>query len=101
MSEIKLDEFEQELLAAYEADEFKSELTLARKKMLMQAAENTLTQDKRMNIRISGRDWDAIQRRALEEGMPCQALIASILHKYVSGSFRDITAKKPPKAPLR
>lgn len=28
-----------------------------------------------------------IQARALEEGMPYQTLIASVLHKYVSGRF--------------
>lgn len=99
MSEIKLDEFEQELLAAYEADEFESELTPARRKMITQAAENTLKQDKRVNIRISSRDWDAIQRRALEEGIPSQSLVASILHKYVSGGLHDVTAKKSHRAP--
>jgi hypothetical protein len=28
-----------------------------------------------------------IQARALEEGLPYQTLIASILHKYVSGRY--------------
>ena len=94
MSEIKLDEFEQEILDFFEADEFKSELTPDRRKLIEQTAKNTLKQDKRINIRISLRDWDAIQRRALEEGIPCQDLVASILHKYVSGSFYDVTANK-------
>ena len=60
----------------------------------MQTAENTLRQDKRINIKISVRDWDVIQRRAMEEGIPSHALVASILHKYVSGSFYDVTANK-------
>ena len=34
----------------------------------------------------------AIQKRALEEGMPYQTLVASIIHKYVSGSLYDVTA---------
>ena len=32
------------------------------------------------------RGLDAEQRRAAEEGLPYQSLIASILHKYVSGT---------------
>ena len=97
MSEVNFDEFEQTLLDSYEVDEFKSVLTPERKMQIMQMAENTLRQDKRINIRISGRDWNAIQRRALEEGIPCQSLVASILHKYVSGSFYDVTANKSSK----
>jgi predicted DNA binding CopG/RHH family protein len=98
MSKIKFDEFEQELLDTYENDEFESILMPERKNQLMQMAHNTFRQDKRINIKISVRDWDAIQRRALEEGIPSQALVASIVHKYVSGSFYDITANKLSKA---
>ncbi|GJM41288.1 MAG: hypothetical protein DHS20C20_15700 [Ardenticatenaceae bacterium] len=57
-------------------------------------AAQTFKKDKRINIRISGRDLAAIQKRALEEGIPYQTLIASILHKYVSGSLYDVTANK-------
>ena len=39
----------------------------------------------RVNIRISKKDLEALQTRALEEGIPYQTLMASILHKYVSG----------------
>ena len=31
------------------------------------------------------KDLEAIQKRALEEGLPYQTLISSLLHKYVSG----------------
>jgi predicted DNA binding CopG/RHH family protein len=36
----------------------------------------------------------AIQKRALEEGMSYQMLVSSILHKYISGSLRDIMTDK-------
>ena len=39
---------------------------------------------KRVNIHISSNDLEAIQRRAIEEGIPYQALMSSVLHKYVS-----------------
>lgn len=32
--------------------------------------------------------------RASEEGIPYQTLVSSIIHKYVSGSLRDIAANK-------
>ncbi len=94
MREIQFDKEEQEILEAYESGEFQSDMTPARKEFIEQSAANTFKKDKRINIRISGRDLTAIQRRALEEGMPYQTLVASILHKYVSGSLYDVTANK-------
>lgn len=94
MSRKKLDHDEQALLAAFEADEFESDMTEARKAYLAQAAEEASRKDRRINIRISSRDLEALQRRALEEGLPYQSLVSSVLHKYVSGGFKDISADK-------
>ena len=41
--------------------------------------------DCRINLRVSKRDVEALKTKALEEGIPCQTLVTSILHKYVSG----------------
>jgi hypothetical protein len=38
-----------------------------------------------LNIRLSSKDLEAIQKRALAEGLPYQTLISSLLHKYASG----------------
>jgi len=89
MSEHKLDKQEKEILKAFEAGEFNSVLTPKRKKYLQAAAEETFKKDKRINIRISTRDLEAIQRRALEEGIPYQTLVSSILHKYISGGLHE------------
>ncbi len=94
MKKIQLDREEQEILEAFEAGEFESVMTDERKKAIEQVAAATFKKDKRINIRLSGRDLSAIQRRALEEGIPYQTLVASILHKYVSGSLYDVTANK-------
>ena len=51
-------------------------------------AKATFRKDRRLNIRISTKDLEAIQR-ALEEGLPYQTLIASLLHKYASGRLRE------------
>jgi predicted DNA binding CopG/RHH family protein len=84
--DFKLDAEEQELLNAFEAREIKSsspsKASLAKFKA---AASATFIKDKRINIRLSSPDLMDIQARALEEGLPYQTFIASILHKYVSG----------------
>ena len=94
MSKRKLNREDQELLNAFEADEFKSDLTEERRTQLSKLAEATIRKDKRINIRISSRDLEALQRRAIEEGLPYQSLVSSVLHKYVSGGLKDITANK-------
>ncbi len=86
----KLDKDEKALLDAYENDELKP---VRGKKTVMeqhqQYAQATLKKDKRLNIRISSRDLNLLQRRALSEGIPYQTLIASVLHKYVDGQLKE------------
>lgn len=94
MSRPKLSKEEKEILDDFESGAFKSVLTPRRKKALQAAAEETCKKDKRINIRISSRDLESLQRRALEEGIPYQTLVSSVLHKYVSGGFRDLMADK-------
>jgi len=59
------------------------------KKRYSTYASNTVKKDKRVNIRISERDLQSIQRKALEEGIPYQTLISSLLHKYINGRLVD------------
>lgn len=90
----KLNPEDQELIEAFEAGEFESDLKDGRQTQLAQLAEETIKKDKRINIRISSRDLEALQRRAIEEGLPYQSLVSSVLHKYVSGGLKDISANK-------
>jgi predicted DNA binding CopG/RHH family protein len=92
MSRKKLDQEEKKVLEDFESGKYKSVLTDKRKKQLADAAENTFKKDKRINIRLSSRDLEALQRRALREGVPYQTLVSSVLHKYVSGSLKETTA---------
>lgn len=94
MSNRKLNREEQELLESFEAGEFESDLNDERRAQLAKAAADTFKKEKRINIRISSRDLEALQRRAMEEGLPYQTLVSSVLHKYVSGGLKDITANK-------
>jgi predicted DNA binding CopG/RHH family protein len=89
---------EQEILASFERGEWKpvrnQKGEIAR---LRATAEATLLKNKRVNIRISSRDLEGLQARAAEEGVPYQTLMASVLHKFVSGrlveSQRRITSR--------
>ena len=82
----KLDRDESRLLASVEAGEWQRADTVDQDMADLQAAARaTVRKDKRVNIRISSRDLTHLQRAALEEGIPCQTFISSILHKYISG----------------
>ena len=58
---------------------------------LQETAANTMAKDQRMNIRIGKRDLEGIKAKALEEGMPYQTLVASIIHKYVNGKLKEVS----------
>ena len=81
---------EKELLNSIENDEWK---TVRNKKELMEklqlAAKNTMLKDQRMNIRIAKKDLEGLKTKALEEGIPYQTLVSSVLHKYVIGKLID------------
>ena len=51
-------------------------------------AKSTLQKNKRINIRLSEKDIIHIQRKAVEEGLPYQTLVSSILHKYANNITR-------------
>lgn len=87
---LDIDQYESEILEDFEKGKFKSvknkkdEMQLAK-----QAASNFMKRDNRINIRISGADLNMIRRLAIQEGLPYQTLLASIIHKYVSGRLVD------------
>lgn len=94
MKNVKLSKEERKLLKAIEAGEFESVLTKKRRAELVSAAKDTVRKDKRINIRISNRDLKAVQLKASKEGVPYQTLVSSVIHKYISGSLKDISANK-------
>ena len=83
-----LDKEESELLKSIERDEWKSISNLQEEiEISKKIARATIVKDQRMNIRISTKDLEALKIRAIEEGMPYQTLVSSILHKYLSGKL--------------
>ena len=87
---LKLDEEELLVLGDFERGEFESIKNFrVEKRSLEAAARSTLRKDKRINIRISSRDLEKLQKRAVMEGIPYQTLIASTLHKFVTGKLKE------------
>ena len=86
----KLSTEEKELLESVESDDWRTirDKDNASERYQLYARE-TFRKDRRVNIRLAGRDLEAIQKRAMIEGIPYQTLIASILHKYAAGRLVD------------
>ena len=93
----KIDPYETEVLSAFERGALISVATPAELAKFRSAARATAIKDRRVNIRLSSGDLHDIQVRAMQEGMPYQTLIASILHKYVSGRLSDREAMPAPQ----
>jgi predicted DNA binding CopG/RHH family protein len=83
-----LDEEERDLMESIEKDEWRSVKHIEKEKeKAIAAARNTLRKDKRINLRLTPKDYHQIQVKAIEEGIPYQTLISSIIHKYLNGSL--------------
>jgi len=86
----RIEKSERELLRSVESGEWRSVAEMGSElKRYRECARATFKKDRRINIRISSQDLDALQKRALREGIPYQTLISSILHKYVSGRMKE------------
>lgn len=90
---------EQEILASFERGEWKPVRNQKGEMARFRAtAEATLLKNKRVNIRISSRDLEGLQARAAEEGVPYQTLMASVLHKFVSGRLVETRRRITPRS---
>ena len=86
---VRLSSEEREIVKAFEGNELRSPRDKsATMKKHREYATATFRKDRRVNVRISSRDLDALRKRALAEGIPYQTLIASVLHRFVEGRLR-------------
>jgi len=83
---IVLDEYESEILDAFESDKLKP---VKAQSDYQAIARNTMRKNRKINIRISENDLSALQRRAAKDGLPYQTLIGSVLHKFASGFLKE------------
>lgn len=89
---MRLNKEEKEILNAYEKGGFSSIPNVKKEiEKYREYAKATLQKNKRINIRISERDLIHIQRKAVEEGLPYQTFVSSILHKFITGHLTEKT----------
>lgn len=89
---MKLDSEEKELVESVDGGDWKSAGGGKHERArYSRSAKATFRKDRRLNIRLSSKDLEAIQKRALAEGLPYQTLISSLLHKYATGRLREVS----------
>ena len=101
---MKLDAGEKELLESVDRGEWRSASRGKRERArYSRYAKATFRKDRRLNIRLSSKDLEAIQKRALAEGLPYQTLISSLLHKLrvraAQGGLGDAAISRREAAP--
>lgn len=88
MKDDYLDKDEKDIVESYEKGEWIS-VKAKKRKSYAEAAKNSLRKNKRINIRLTEKDYHDIQVKAMEEGVPYQTLISSIIHKYNKGELKS------------
>ena len=90
---MKLTKEEKDILESVERGEWRRIPDFDKEaKRYQEYARATLRKDKRVNIRMAERDIGRFQKKAIEEGLPYQTLISSVLHKYINGRLVEKTS---------
>ena len=77
---------EREILGHFERGTLRSVPEVEREiEFARQAARNTFNKTRRVNLRMTERDFNLAHAKAREEGIPYQTLLSSVIHKYLSG----------------
>ena len=85
-----MDPEELEILESFEAGELRPSTDAAREiEVAREAARNTFNKTRRVNLRVTERDYMLAHTRAREEGIPYQTLLSSVIHKYLSGRLTE------------
>lgn len=86
MANSRMNTEEREILEKFERGELRTASNVEIKfEKARQAARHTFSKTRRVNLRVTGRDFSLAHARAREEGIPYQTLLSSVIHKYLSG----------------
>lgn len=89
---MKYDKEEKTIIDAYEKGKMKlSSPSKEEINAIKATAKKTLVKDKRITIRLYDHDYQGIQKKALEMGIPYQTLISGIIHRYIEGELTSKT----------
>lgn len=85
---MKYDKEERAIVDSYKEGKLKlSTPTKKEIKAIKATARKTLVKNKRITIRLYDHDYQGIQKKAIEMGIPYQTLISGIIHRYVDGDL--------------
>jgi predicted DNA binding CopG/RHH family protein len=89
---MRYDKEEKTIIDAYE----KGEMALSKPskkeiEAIKATARKTLVKDRRITIRLYDHDYQGIQKKAIEMGIPYQTLISGIIHRYIEGDLKSKT----------
>ncbi len=88
---MKYDKEEKAIIDAYEKGKMKLSTPSSKEIAAIKAtASKTMVKDRRITIRLYDHDYQGIQKKAMEMGIPYQTLISGIIHRYIEG---DLTSK--------
>ena len=85
---LPLDEEEKKWMDEVENGNLKSIPNLSTEKSeIIESTKQSFSKGLRVNVRVSDFDLNKLKAKAIEEGMPYQTLIGSILHQYATGKL--------------
>ena len=86
----KLSTEELDMLDRFKRSELRSVPDAEREaELARQAARNTFDKTRRVNLRLTERDFNLARARAREVGIPYKTLLSSVIHKYLSGRLTE------------
>lgn len=87
---MKLDDNEKDLLSSIDNNEWKSVSNLSEQKSrLLQMAKRSSAKTKRITLRVTEHDYELAHVRAIQDGIPYQTLISSVIHRYLTGQLKE------------
>jgi predicted DNA binding CopG/RHH family protein len=89
---MKYDKEEKAIIDAYEKGNMKLSSPSKKEIQAIKAtAKRTLVKNRRITIRLYDHDYQGIQKKAMEMGVPYQTLISGIIHRYIEGELTSKT----------
>ncbi len=97
MKTYHLDHEERDVLRSYNEDEWTAVSNLEEElEHYRSQAIATIQRDQSISIRLAPQDFEAIQKQAQAAGISDQALIASIVHKFIVGHLVETNVSSLP-----
>ena len=88
-SDLALDEEEKKLWNSLTSGECVSIFTTQLEKHYSQIAKEETVRNKNVSMRLTQEDYFLAKTKGMEEGLPYQVLLASIIHKWLHGKLKE------------